>query len=958
MTTRFTPVVLPLTHAARAIVALTAAFALIGPAYAADDAASAAVEASAPLAAGTHIAIKPGASLNDLAIEVTGSHDRNTVSRAAKALFDANPSAFFSHDPSRLKLGATVIVPALDATGAPVASEASAASAPAGSASSAAAASTPAAASAAATAPAASAATAAAASNAPAAATTASTAVAASSAPGAAAASASAAATAQASNGHSVSGAIQASPAAAANAGASQPTVSSLQQLLALKNRVLQELDHSNAHPASSGAAAPASAAPGAAASGAAPNGAASGAAAATPSSNAAEHIGPPAIIGAALAALVIGWLLRRRKHKVHADAVALDPPAEGEGWPKPGSLAYDARKAAAAEEAVDVEAHAPGEVEEGAEAAASPETGGYEAEAAHAADLAGADVAASELMGASSAAHEETEAAAAEASPHAEPEPVAGHHEAEVEPEQPLDTTAAEAHDAAEHAATEAPSEPEQHPVTELAPEAALERRTVELDPPMPPLVSMDEKVVEHTPTLPASPARAPAPMLHDMLAGMLAAEASRTTSKLKAQVPPRSYSPVQPAGAAPAVTPTGATAQSPAAPAAPAAETQPAASTPSAAELPPQEPFDTQAAASAEYEPQEARAAEPPVEESQAGPTSSVEPEVFEPQPPHAAEPSVHEPHMAAETGHDEQPQPYAPEGAGWAATEATPPAQHVTEPEPTHAPAEPSPEPAPPVVTEEIGAHHAPDTLEADEDQHEPSEAFTPPLGRTPKFPQEAIDALGSLDLTLPPRNETAEPAAAVPAPEAEPQPDPWRPREAAADGATSTEVPAEPQPSSEGAPSDHETHAHEPSPFIASEPLAAPESALFDGDGHSHGHAPTVEEQTSHEAEPPHAAEEIEAGIVGAASVAGLGAATFGALNLDFNLDLPPTSEEPPPFTPNQLARIARNKLDLASAYIELGDLGGARTLINEVIESNDAATRDEARALLSTLAPLS
>ena len=71
------------------------------------------------------------------------------------------------------------------------------------------------------------------------------------------------------------------------------------------------------------------------------------------------------------------------------------------------------------------------------------------------------------------------------------------------------------------------------------------------------------------------------------------------------------------------------------------------------------------------------------------------------------------------------------------------------------------------------------------------------------------------------------------------------------------------------------------------------------------------------------------------------------------------DLPPDSAEPlPVFTPEQLARIARNKLDLAHEYIALGDLMGARTLINEVIESNDAATRADARALLATLAPMS
>jgi FimV-like protein len=61
---------------------------------------------------------------------------------------------------------------------------------------------------------------------------------------------------------------------------------------------------------------------------------------------------------------------------------------------------------------------------------------------------------------------------------------------------------------------------------------------------------------------------------------------------------------------------------------------------------------------------------------------------------------------------------------------------------------------------------------------------------------------------------------------------------------------------------------------------------------------------------------------------------------------------------PTFTPQDLVRIARNKLDLASEYIELGDLAGARALIHEVIEANDDATRTQARALLSTLAPLS
>ncbi len=83
---------------------------------------------------------------------------------------------------------------------------------------------------------------------------------------------------------------------------------------------------------------------------------------------------------------------------------------------------------------------------------------------------------------------------------------------------------------------------------------------------------------------------------------------------------------------------------------------------------------------------------------------------------------------------------------------------------------------------------------------------------------------------------------------------------------------------------------------------------------------------------------------------------LGGAQFGALKLDFDLDLPSTPGAVlPALTPDELVRIARNKLDLASEYVELGDLSGARTLLQEVIAANDAATRDDARALLAKLA---
>ncbi|MCX5544241.1 hypothetical protein M3A49_33050 [Paraburkholderia sp. CNPSo 3076] len=158
----------------------------------------------------------------------------------------------------------------------------------------------------------------------------------------------------------------------------------------------------------------------------------------------------------------------------------------------------------------------------------------------------------------------------------------------------------------------------------------------------------------------------------------------------------------------------------------------------------------------------------------------------------------------------------------------------------------------------------------------------------------FPHDAIEAMGGLDLPLPPRiGEPVMPTAPL-----------------------STEPAATPEASARLA-----------SPFF--EPPA------------------------------PLAGQAIEAGTAGAGALAGLGAPRFGALTLDFDLNLPPDSAEPlPVFTPEQLARIARNKLDLAHEYIALGDVSGARSLINEVIESNDPATRSDAQALLSTLAPLS
>ncbi|ACC73486.1 FimV/HubP family polar landmark protein [Paraburkholderia phymatum] len=192
---------------------------------------------------------------------------------------------------------------------------------------------------------------------------------------------------------------------------------------------------------------------------------------------------------------------------------------------------------------------------------------------------------------------------------------------------------------------------------------------------------------------------------------------------------------------------------------------------------------------------------------------------------------------------------------------------------------------------------------------EDEPEPHAPASLPLGAPPplepampdEFPREAMRALDSIDdFALPPRTEPSASAAS----------------------------------------------AVSPPGSLATQPVVAPEITA-------------QQAVSSHLPQSPAVADQIIAGTAGAAAVAGLGASRFGALKLDFDLELPPSpAQAVPSFSPDEIARIARNKLDLAAEYIELGDVVGARTLINEVIESNDADTRADARALLSTLAPLS
>ncbi|OJB12521.1 pilus assembly protein FimV [Burkholderia ubonensis] len=384
----------------------------------ASDTAATAAGAAAPLT----ITVQPGQSLNDIAIAATQSHDPGVIARAGRALFDANPQAFMKRDPSRLKLGAALTVPALDATGAAIASGASAASvttaASAGAASAPHPASAAHAASAVQGAPAASAVHPAQTSDAHAAAATAgASAAVGASGPGAEPA----AQQAGASGPHVWSGSIQAAPSSASEAvapstpgvaaagshaapgaapvaAASQARPSSLQQLLALKNRVLMELQkHGIGKPAATGAAADAgrpqapsaprpaaagdagasAAAPGASEA-AATGGAASAAQPQTPpvrpvtTTGAAGRVDwrPVAAAGAAAALLVAGFMWRKRRNARRGAAEA----ASGADEVKPSVVealpiqpetpvsrdaAADVHLAAATAEAVEVhEAH------------------------------------------------------------------------------------------------------------------------------------------------------------------------------------------------------------------------------------------------------------------------------------------------------------------------------------------------------------------------------------------------------------------------------------------------------------------------------------------------------------------------------------------------------------------------------------------------------------------------
>ncbi|MFC6312188.1 fimbrial protein FimV [Paraburkholderia dipogonis] len=893
--------------------AVSAALACAGmgsAAAATGDAASAPDAASVSYANGGQVTVRPGQSLNDVAIAVTQSHDKATLARASRALFDANPNAFMSHDPSRLRLGAVLTVPVLDASGALAASAAGVAAAPA-SAPNAASATSAASAVAQVNAAAASAATPAA----PAVSAMASAATEASSAtPGSTASSApiagSQAAALPASGTHEWTGSIQPSaseaegassagagttPATTAAQPASQPRaqVSSLQQLLALKNRVLMELQKHGiggtppaTNTASTGVAQPVV---GVSSAAAVPShGATPVASTSSDAGMSQTELSVAAAIGAALVALLAALRMgRRKRERLAAEAASAD---DGEAasaratgpqdvvstrervWARGASDVGDdsavgnaAALAAAEREAAEGDAAAREMAERvAAERDAEIRQAAAREAAEKAAEQAAAERAAAEQAAAEHAAAERTAAERAAAERAAAERTAAEQAAAE---RAAAERTAAE-QAAAEHAAAErtaAEQAEAEHAAAERtaaeqaeAERAAAERATGER-------AAENQPVAAHTP-VPSPDLNAPDHISHTRDAA------------------PES---VEPAQLNPNVAPSAQGGLSP--------EPFPA---------PHHDDFDSATTAASL-----AAAAELGADALPLAPLEPVDDAFLHEEPAHRLqwddtpaarlEPSIESQRHLNVPPPVDLTQPHSISEFGQSHSDAASPVEPLPD-EAQRAHSEPAHEPLQPVQT--LPSDASP-TREP-EPRAQPQSA---PAAVPSEFPRDAVDAFGSLDMPLPPRVESS--ADALPAPAS-----------------------------------------------LSSQPVASPETTAQQAVP-----LPQPDDET------PHIADEITAGTAGHAAVAGLGAgfgtglgaAGFGALKLDFDLELPPSPAQPlPAFTQNDLSRIARNKLELAAEYIELGDLSGARTLINEVIETNDPGTRTEARALLSTLAPLS
>lgn len=713
------------------------------------------------------VTVQPGQSLNDIAIAATQSHDPAVLARAGRALFDANPQAFMKRDPSRLKVGATLTVPALDASGAAVAAGASAPAAASAAASAAAASGAAAAAQHAASAAHGASAPAAAApiqhpaasgvahgASAPAGASFVAPSSDAAVARGASAAdtASAAAAAAGASGPHMWSGTIQPAPSSASDAtaqssqyaqptsgahapagaapaaAASQPRPSSLQQLLALKNRVLMELQkHGIGKPAAT--TAPVAPAPTAPVTPRAPDDAGASSAAAASGADAASGTAASAVSPAA------------PSEQASAPVVATPPANRGEP--------IDWRPAALAGAAVVV--------------------------------LAGG------LVWRKRRKHRHAEAVAAGSADDASP---SAEQALPIEPETPVsrDVVSDVNFAAVASAAAEAVA-----PTNEVAstPEAAKPEASNRE-------ASNREAAKPEATNLEAANPEASNPEASNREAANREAASREAASREAANREPTSSEATNREAA------------------------EPQASNLEAANPEPKNPLDDR--------PQPSSFTLEPVHPTDGAPL------------PHDAKPAF-------------DAEPTAPLASSVPVADAA--ASSTTDPQ------------------------HA-------------------------ALMQNAITALGSLDMPLPPR--------------------------------AAGETPS----SSDDAEATH----------IATNGRTAPRPPVGANDT-STEHRADHEDELEWDDDAPHA--DTSARPAAPSPLSPLGGAQFGALNLDFDLDLPSApGAELPALTPEELARIARNKLDLAAEYVELGDLSGARTLLQEVVDANDAATRDDARAMLAKL----
>ena len=895
------------------------------------DAASVPAAASAPLAAGSQYAVHPGQSLNDAAIAATQSHDRATLARASKALFDANPSAFMSHDPSRLRLGSVLTIPALDATGAAVvASDAAGASAASGaSVSPAVAASSPSAMASPATAAAASTAVgaapqtatgqangasaaaqaapavagpasapvqaspvtpgAAAAASAPSAGSEAAT-VASGAVSGAASAPAEVSSTAaivpgasRASGAHVWTGAIQpASGASIAGASATLPAmpsvgapvveaptqVSSLQQLLALKSRVLMELQQ---HGIGGKPAQPSQAGSAATAASIQPA-AASGS---HGQSTGATASSPAQIGNFDLTPVNLGFAAAIGAAAV-ALLAALGMRRRKRGVTSTGASGASETEAVPGPETVVARDNvAPDEAIDAPAPAIADE---YSAREVAEREAAAREEATARELAEREAAQQATEREAAAREAAAREEATARELAEREAAQQATEREEAAREAAAREEATAREAAAREAAAQQAAEQAAAAHTAAEHEAAA--QKAADSETAAHDTAEhedPATPSAATEPPLE-------AQARSSWSENPQGPTPTRVEDTAAAAGLA-AAAELGADALPP-------AQFDPAAGHPShTAPADPQqwtEPTGDRSEETSAEEPRERH--EPPHPQIDFGapaPLGELQAESPFGQP--RTEPSLD--HTLASQSLPTPPQ-LEPEWGEPLAPQAFEPAPHE---EPL------APEAFQPAPHEASPAHRqsdAPHVADSEFPTEQPS-TDAPAEATASSFPRDAVDAFGSLDMGLPPRTEPLTPATPATPP-----------------ASLSTQPVVEP-----------EVTAHQASPLAAAEPLPA--------------------------------AEEIAAGTAGRAAVAGLGAAGFGALNLDFDLELPPSPAQPlPSFTPQDMVRIARNKLDLASEYIELGDLAGARALIQEVIDTNDAASRSDARALLSTLRPLS